>query len=287
MVAGLEKVDAGRILIGNRDVTSEDARSRPTAMVFQNYALFPHMTVGENVGYGLRVRGIGGSTRADRIARSLVRVELEGMENRPVVQLSGGQQQRVALARALAVEPKVLLFDEPLSNLDVSLRDQTRRELKLLQSDLGITALYVTHDQQEALALSDRVAIIREGKIVQSDRPETVFNKPATAFVARFLGHNVVKTPEYVSRLTGQPIENEGEVLAIRPDKLEPCPPGASGSITARVVSRQFLGTFTEWLLESEAGMLRLWAEPEIALDETLSVRARKMRRIAPVDNEA
>ncbi|HMB89308.1 MAG TPA: ABC transporter ATP-binding protein, partial [Rhodothermales bacterium] len=163
MVAGFEQPDAGHIFIGGEEVTKATPQRRPTAMVFQSYALFPTMTVAQNVAYGLDVRRVAKAERARRVEEALARVELAGLGPKPVTQLSGGQQQRVALARALAVRPAVLLFDEPLSNLDVTLREQTRRELKELQAQLGTTSIYVTHDQQEALALSDRIAVMRAG----------------------------------------------------------------------------------------------------------------------------
>src|SRR5690606_23446329 len=194
MVAGFEAPDAGRIAIGGRDVTAAPPQARPTAMVFQNYALFPTMTVGENVAYGLEVRKWKRPRIRERVAEALGRVDLGGLEAKPVGRLSGGQQQRVALARALAVEPDVLLFDEPLSNLDLKLREETRRELKALQQELGTTSLYVTHDQQEALALSDLIAVMRAGEIVEVGPPETLYIAPETAFVARFLGgSNVIE----------------------------------------------------------------------------------------------
>ena len=152
-IAGFESVDSGSIYIQNENITHLSPQQRPTAMVFQNYALFPTMTVEENVAYGLKVKKMARSEINQRVAESLARVDLGGMGHKPVTQLSGGQQQRVALARAMAVRPNVLLFDEPLSNLDVALREQTRRELKLLQDELQVTSIYVTHDQQEALGL--------------------------------------------------------------------------------------------------------------------------------------
>src|SRR5690606_13041410 len=169
------------------DVTRQPPQARPTAMVFQSYALFPTMTVGENVAYGLRVRRVPKAQAAEQVRAALRQVDLGGLEDRPVTALSGGQQQRVALARALAVAPAVLLFDEPLSNLDQALRESTRAELKRLQRDLGTTSLYVTHDQQEALALSDRIAVMRAGRVVEEGPPEALYAEPQTAYVARFL----------------------------------------------------------------------------------------------------
>ena len=188
IISGFEAPDSGKIFIGEEDVTDLQARRRPTAMVFQNYALFPHMTVGQNVAYGLKVRKLSAPDVKRRVDDALQRVDLSGFADTPVTSLSGGQQQRTALARAVAIEPRVILFDEPLSNLDVALRHQTRAELKSLQHRLGLTSIYVTHDQEEALALSDQLAVMRAGRIVQTGKPTDLYREPATAFVASFLG---------------------------------------------------------------------------------------------------
>ncbi|MFN3596275.1 MAG: ABC transporter ATP-binding protein [Rubricoccaceae bacterium] len=278
LVAGFEAPDAGRILIGGADVTRRPPRERPTAMVFQHYALFPTMTVGENVGYGLRVRRRPRAEIRARVARALARVDLAGAEDRPVAALSGGQQQRVALARALAVEPAVLLFDEPLSNLDAALRDLTRAELKALQRDLGTTSLYVTHDQAEALALSDRIALLRAGRLVAEGTPEDLYAAPPTAFAARFLGAaNVVEEAALAGQLAREPVP-EGCVLAVRPEALEAVPADAPGAVPARVRTRQFLGHAAEWRLEAGGETLRLLTSPEARLPEPLGVRARAHR---------
>ncbi|HNY68210.1 MAG TPA: ABC transporter ATP-binding protein, partial [Bacillota bacterium] len=165
MVAGFENPTSGRVFIGDRDVTSLPPNNRDTAMVFQSYALFPHMTVGENVAYGLRFRDLAKQDKQSRIKRIMDLVGLTGFESRQPGQLSGGQQQRVALARALVVEPQVLLFDEPLSNLDAKLREQMREEIRRIQTSLSITAIYVTHDQSEAMAISDRIVVMNQGRI--------------------------------------------------------------------------------------------------------------------------
>ena len=272
LIAGLETPDAGTISIGDRDVTRLRPQDRPSALVFQNYAIFPHMTVGENVAYGLRVRGVERDTRSRRVESALARVDLSGLQDRPAVQLSGGQQQRVALARAIAVEPDVLLFDEPLSNLDYALREQTRRELKLLQHDLGITSIYVTHDQEEALALSDGVAVMQAGRIVQTAPPEALFEEPATAFVARFLGSNVITRPELASALSGDGAPPGGKLLAVRPDQLAFA--GASEGVPAQVLSSQFLGLVRDWWLSAGDERLRLLAPPAQQPDDPVRVRA-------------
>lgn len=274
IVAGFEAPDEGRIFIAGRDVTASSPQARPTAMVFQNYALFPNMTVGENVAYGLRVRKVAKEERRRRVEAALRRVDLQHLEERPVTQLSGGQQQRVALARAVAVEPNVLLFDEPLSNLDVALREQTRRELKVLQKRLGTTSLYVTHDQQEALALSDRIAVMRKGRFVQVGAPEELYEAPETAYVAEFLGgSNVIRDPALARRLSGQD-PPPGKVLAVRPENVGLSEDG----VEARVISRQFLGTMAEWWLEVEGKPIRAWLEPSTAGTDTINIAAGKMR---------
>ena len=189
MIAGFIFPTSGAVRFDGQDVTSLPAHRRNTGMVFQNYALFPHMTVFENVAFGLRTRKVAGSEIADRVARALDLVGLTGLERRPVPQLSGGQQQRVALARAVVIEPDLLLLDEPLSNLDTKLREETRDQIRELQTKLGITAVYVTHDQEEALAVSDRIAVMEEGECRQLDRPDVIYRRPANRFVAAFMGN--------------------------------------------------------------------------------------------------
>jgi len=188
MVAGLVEPDAGRIVLAGEDITQVAVHRRNLGLVFQSYALFPHMTVFENVAFGLRRRGVGAADLAPRVERMLELVRLGPLGARHPRELSGGQQQRVALARALVTEPRVLLLDEPLSNLDALLRDEMRVELKRLQERLGTTMIFVTHDQAEALILSDRVVVMEAGRVEQVGRPEEVYRRPATAFVARFLG---------------------------------------------------------------------------------------------------
>jgi ABC-type Fe3+/spermidine/putrescine transport system ATPase subunit len=188
MVAGLVEPDGGQVLLAGADITRVPVHRRNLGLVFQSYALFPHMTVSENVAFGLRRRGVAAVELRPRVARMLELVRLETLGARRPRELSGGQQQRVALARALVTEPGVLLLDEPLSNLDALLRDEMRVELKRLQERLGTTMIFVTHDQAEALALSDRVAVMDRGRVEQVGRPEAVYRQPATAFVARFLG---------------------------------------------------------------------------------------------------
>ncbi|MDT7856784.1 ABC transporter ATP-binding protein [Rubrivirga sp. S365] len=281
LVGGFETPDAGAVRMSGADVTRRPPQARPTAMVFQSYALFPTMTVGENVAYGLRVTGTKKAEARERAGRALRRVDLGGLDDRPVAALSGGQQQRVALARAIAVEPEVLLFDEPLSNLDAALREATRAEVKALQSDLGTTSLWVTHDQAEALALSDRVALMRAGRVVGEGAPEDLYAAPPTAYAARFLGRANVVRGALAERLAGQPAP-PGHALAVRPEGLAVAAGGAEGAVPARLVARQFLGHASEWEVEVDAGdapvRLRLWTDPGRAVPADLAVRAASPR---------
>jgi putative spermidine/putrescine transport system ATP-binding protein len=207
LVAGFERADAGRIELGGRDVTSTPPNQRETNTVFQDYALFPHMTVGENIGYGLRIKGVPRTQRRERVQRALRMVRLDGLDRRRPNQLSGGQRQRVALARAVINEPEVLLLDEPLGALDLKLRQEMQLELKRIQKEVGITFVYVTHDQEEALTMSDRMAVMSNGRIEQVGPPVEVYERPATEFVAGFIGISNV-------------IERDGVRLVIRPEKI-------------------------------------------------------------------
>jgi iron(III) transport system ATP-binding protein len=188
MIAGFEHPTSGRVVIAGRDVTALKPQKRDVGMVFQNYALFPHLDVWDNVEFGLRSRGVSRAEAKPKVERALALVEMEGYGARKVQALSGGQQQRVALARALAPEPPLLLLDEPLSNLDAGLRERTRAELRALLKRLGMTAIFVTHDQEEAFALSDRIAVLSRGELQQLGTPEELYAKPANPFVAGFLG---------------------------------------------------------------------------------------------------
>jgi len=188
MIAGYEQPDAGRVFLGETDITSLRPQDRGIGMVFQNYALFPHMTVFENVAFGLRARKVSGGSIREQVAAALESVSLSGKSDSSVPALSGGEQQRVAVARALVIRPRVLLFDEPLSNLDIALRLQTREEIRTLQRATGITTVYVTHDQGEAMSLADRIAVMRAGEVEQAGEPGILYNSPANSFVAEFLG---------------------------------------------------------------------------------------------------
>ncbi|ELY91691.1 spermidine/putrescine ABC transporter ATPase [Natrialba hulunbeirensis JCM 10989] len=198
MIAGFETPTEGRVRLGDHDITTEEPYLRPTSMVFQNYALFPHKTVGENVGFGLKMRDVPPDERSDRVAKMLDLIELPGIEDRGIDELSGGQQQRVALARALITEPEVLLLDEPLGALDLKLRKNMQVELKNLQEELGITFVYVTHDQEEALTMSDEIIILNEGEIEQRGTPTEIYESPRTRFVADFIGDTNLLDGTYV-----------------------------------------------------------------------------------------
>lgn len=188
MIAGFNFPTSGRILFGDTDVTFLPPHKRGTGMVFQNYALFPHMTVFENVAFGLKVRRVPSTDIRARVERALQQVRLEGLGGRKIGQLSGGQQQRVALARAIVIEPKILLLDEPLSNLDAKLREETRVQIRELQMSLGLTTIYVTHDQGEAMMVSDRIMVMNAGEIQQIAKPQDLYTRPANRFVATFVG---------------------------------------------------------------------------------------------------
>jgi ABC-type Fe3+/spermidine/putrescine transport system ATPase subunit len=190
MLAGLLQPDAGRILLDGQDMAGVPAYQRPVNMMFQSYALFPHMSVAQNIGYGLRLRKKSRADIAKRVGDMVAMLKLDGLAERNVTQLSGGQRQRVALGRALAVDPQILLLDEPLSNLDARIREDVRHEIKALQRRLGITAIHVTHDREEAMVMADRIVILDAGQIAQVGRPEDVYNRPVSPFVASFMGAN-------------------------------------------------------------------------------------------------
>ena len=204
-ISGFAPVQAGRVLVAGRDITRLPPERRGMAMVFQSYALWPHMSVAQNIAYGLRLRGMGRAGRAARVTEVLALLGLDGLGERPVTQLSGGQRQRVALGRALAIGPGILLLDEPLSNLDARIRQSVRHEIKALQEQLGITAIHVTHDREEAMVMADRIAIMEAGRIAQLGPPEAVYNRPASPFVAAFMGADNVIALE--ARQTEQAVE--------------------------------------------------------------------------------
>jgi iron(III) transport system ATP-binding protein len=272
MIAGLELPSEGRILIADRDVTNLNATERDVSMVFQSYALFPHMNVLENVSYGLRRSGLAKDEAAKRAREGLATVGLAGYEARQPSELSGGQQQRVAVARALVLKPSVLLFDEPLSNLDARLRRQMREEIRELQQRLSLTVVYVTHDQQEAMAVSDRIIVMNAGHIEQQGTPRDLYERPATPFLARFMGESNpadgcvtrLDTEHVRVRLGPAEIDIEdttapdGEAkVAVRPEAISvetmPGPPGALPGIVAKA---SYVGTHIEYSIDTEAGTL-------------------------------
>lgn len=268
MIAGHEETTGGDVLIGGRNVTDLPPAQRGTAMMFQNYALFPHLTCLDNIAFSLRMRGVGKAERRARAAEMLARVHLAEMAERRPAQLSGGQQQRVALARALITNPSVLLLDEPLSALDPFLRGRMREELKRLQRDLGITFIHVTHAQDEALALADLVVVMEHGRILQSDTPRAVFERPRTPFVARFLGgHNVIECRALgggaFALADGSPIRVEETVpdasgtvrLAVRSDRMRLMPPAElPNRLSGQVTAVEYHGSFVRIGLQDRAG---------------------------------
>ena len=288
LVAGLAEPDAGAIEIMGRDVTDIPANRRNIGMVFQNYALFPHMTVAQNIGFGLRMRGVRGADRAGQVDRALDLVRLGGTGDRLPRQLSGGQQQRIALARAVVFEPELLLLDEPLSNLDAKLRKDMQIELRALQRRLGITAVYVTHDQEEALTLSDRIAVMDRGRISQCAEPSEIYRSPANRFVAEFIGRvNLLRgqlTEEDGATLfraedgTALPVPRRvlgGEVpdgtvnLVLRPENVQLDPPTRGDEdgirVPGQIVQAVYTGALTSYVVEVRGG-LRLLAEQQNTL---------------------
>ena len=211
LVAGLENPTSGQIFIDGEDVTKSSIQNRDICIVFQSYALFPHMSIGDNVGYGLRMQNVSKEERKKRVKEALELVDLAGFEDRYVDQISGGQQQRVALARALVLKPKVLLFDEPLSNLDANLRRAMREKIRELQQSLGITSLYVTHDQTEAFAVSDEVIVMNKGKIMQKAPAKDLYQRPNSLFLANFMGESSI----FPAKLQGNTVNIHGYELAL------------------------------------------------------------------------
>ncbi|MCO1582089.1 ABC transporter ATP-binding protein [Crossiella sp. SN42] len=269
-IAGLESSSAGSITIDGEEVTSAEPGKRGVAMVFQDYALFPHMTVAENIGYPLRVRGENKAAQRKVAESTADGLSLAGLLERRPGQLSGGQQQRVALARAIAMGARVLLLDEPLSNLDARLRLEARTFLKRLQRELGITTVFVTHDQAEALALADRIAVMESGKIRQLGSPREVFQRPASVFVANFIGSTpmnllpavvVGDEVEVADARLGRPLglavsDGDQVTAGIRPEYLRLAPQGTTGGITGVVSTVENLGVSSLVSLECAGGLL-------------------------------
>lgn len=282
MIAGFEAPDLGRVMLDGRDVTRLPPQKRGFGMVFQHYALFPHMSVGSNVAFGLETAGLTRAEIDERVARALELVRLPGAGERSISSLSGGQQQRVALARALAPQPQVLLLDEPLSNLDAALREQTRRELRTLVKEIGITTVYVTHDQEEAFDLSDRIAVMREGRLEQLGPAEELYHSPTSEFVATFLGRAGVAsgrvekvheggvvscrlaggaTWKALTPSAGGSLEAGAEVrLLARPEALTFAAPDAEGALRGEVNDRRFAGSVYVYAVTVEVGELEIQA---------------------------
>jgi iron(III) transport system ATP-binding protein len=264
IIAGFEQATSGKVWLEDKDITNQPANRREMAMVFQSYALFPHMSVFENVAYGLKVQKIGKLELKRRVEQAMQLTELSQYANRQPNQLSGGQQQRVALARAMVIEPKVLLFDEPLSNLDAKLREQMRVELRRIQQELGVTGVYVTHDQAEAMTISDMVVVMNKGRIEQAAPPREIYQRPASRFVAAFIGKasflpgKVQELQENIAvvealgqswrvfNLGGQLQQGQAADLVIRPEGVLLGHPGEQ-PLAGRITLMSYLGPVIEY----------------------------------------
>ncbi len=271
MIAGLEMATKGKIFIGDNDVSSLPATDRDVSMVFQSYALFPHMSVLENVSYGLKYSGFDKEETRDRALAGLDLVGLKGYDNRLPSELSGGQQQRVAVARALVLEPQVLLFDEPLSNLDAKLRRQVRQDIRDIQQNLGLTVVYVTHDQEEALAVSDRIIVMRNASIAQEGTPRDLYEAPADRFVADFIGEaNLIPCViDSVSAgiaeisigslkhsLDARDLSTGPALVAVRPGRIDLAAKAGKGMLAARIAKSTYVGNHMEYTVEAEFGLV-------------------------------
>jgi putative spermidine/putrescine transport system ATP-binding protein len=265
VIAGFEQPEKGRVELAGVDVTRVPPSERGVNTVFQDYALFPHMTVQENVEYGLRVKGVGRRRRKQMAAEVLERVRLPNVGKRKPLQLSGGQRQRVALARAIVNSPSVLLLDEPLGALDLKLRQEMQIFLKALQRDLGITFVYVTHDQEEALTMSDRLAVFNEGRIEQIGTPAEAYEQPATEFVAGFVGISNV-------------LERDGRRFTIRPEKIHMTEDGAGEAGTVREV--QYIGSITRYVVQLDSGerLTVITQNLETSSEHALEIQDKRVR---------
>ena len=282
IIAGFEQPTSGRVLLHGHDVTDVPPYDRDVNTVFQDYALFPHMTVFQNVEYGLRVKGVPSSERKDRVGETLRIVQLEGFDARKPSALSGGQRQRVALARALVNQPRVLLLDEPLGALDLKLRQQMQIELKAIQERVGLTFIYVTHDQEEALTMSDRLAVMNEGRIEQVGTPADVYEAPASEFVAGFVGVSNILPGDVARDLLGI----DGTVT-VRPEKIRLAGPGDSSSSdesAADGVVREvsYVGSITRFIVELDAGprLVVMEQNRDKSSMDALAAKGRRVRLI-------
>jgi putative spermidine/putrescine transport system ATP-binding protein len=279
LIAGFEHLTSGRIRLFGEDVTDVPAFDRDVNTVFQDYALFPHMTVAENVGYGLMVRRVAKQERASRVAEALHRMRLDGYDRRKPSELSGGQRQRVALARALVNRPRILLLDEPLGALDRKLREEMQVELKEIQHDVGITFIFVTHDQQEALAMSNRIAVFAAGNIEQVGTPDEIYESPATPFVAGFVGTSNILEGEPARAVIGT-----AERHTVRPEKIRMIPveqSAAAGEYTAVGLVRDvvYLGAETRFVVDIADGVRMTVVEQNLA-STSAQVRAKVGRSV-------
>jgi len=273
MLAGFYDPEEGDIFFGDKRVNGLAPHSRNTALVFQNYAVWPHMTVFENVAYGLRTRKIAEPELSDRVNKALDQVKMKEMADRKPASLSGGQQQRVALARAIVVNPDLLLFDEPLCNLDAKLRLEMRDEIKKIHAETGITSVYVTHDQEEALSLADRIAVMDSGKIHQIGKPNEVYNQPANPFVANFIGEcNLFDGDSPIGKaLGGKP----GKTVGFRPEKARQSSNGSG--ISGKVTYSLYLGSKNQVVVKTDEGQeIRAWLTSYHEEGETLSLEVKQ-----------
>ncbi|MCU1434428.1 MAG: transporter [Pseudarthrobacter sp.] len=298
-LAGFIEPSAGTVHVDGKNVTRLPSDKRQVGMVFQNYALFPSMSVWENIAFGLRVRKEK-SAESDRLVRDIARrVELSDEQlHKNVAELSGGQQQRVAVARALVLRPKILLLDEPLSNLDAKLRHQLRQQLKDLQSEFGITTVYVTHDQDEALAMSDRVAVFNKGVVEQVGTPQAIYDDAATEFVCNFIGDSSPLTPEFIAelnRLSGAGLSPAANSY-LRVEKASLTPPANGGTavgLSGQVVSRTYHGLHSRYIVRSHGADLRLLvkedgaAHPEAGSETTVYVQPGHVLQYHPDSGKA
>jgi putative spermidine/putrescine transport system ATP-binding protein len=255
LIAGFEDADAGSITLSGEEITHLPPFDRDVNTVFQDYALFPHMTIQENVEYGLRNRKVPKPERAKQALEAIASVKLEHVSQRLPHQLSGGQRQRIALARSLVLRPRVLLLDEPLGALDRQLREEMQLELKRIQREAGITFVFVTHDQEEAMRMSDRIVVFNEGKIEQIGTPEEVYNKPATKFVAGFLGAANIVSGEHAKKVFGSAL-----TMSIRPERITLHPSNYSAkkgetAVSGVIVERAFIGASTVYVIETDFGL--------------------------------
>ena len=271
LIAGLERASSGKIFIDNEDVTLLPATDRDVSMVFQSYALFPHMSVIENVSYGLKMAKVKKNEYIEKSIETLKLVNLEGYENRMPSELSGGQQQRVAVARAIVLEPKVLLFDEPLSNLDAKLRRQVREDIRNIQQRLGVTTIYVTHDQEESLAISDNVIVMNKSIIAQEGKPIDLYDNPNTKFVANFIGDaNIIKAEatskndtlyrlkigEVIVEVNSTKRINKTTSIALRPEKININKNKKENNLIGKIISASFVGNSYQYTISTNVGKI-------------------------------